>query len=132
MDESTIEIRRGSDRNFGVVFSCVFALIGGYLTWKSDGVAWWAFIVAGIFLTVALIRPSWLSVPNKLWFKLGILLGNIIAPLVMGVVFFATVVPIGLIFRLRGTDLLNLKLEEDTASYWIERKTQPQSMKNQF
>ena len=132
MEESSVEINQGSDRNFGVVFASVFALIGGYLTWKSDGIAWWAFILAGIILFVALVRPSWLSVPNRLWFRLGILLGNIIAPLVMAVVFFLTVVPIGLIFRLRGTDLLRLKLDDTAESYWMERETQPHTMKNQF
>ena len=86
----------------------------------------------GIFLFLAFIAPNTLSLPNKLWFKFGMLLGSIIAPIVMALVYFLTVLPTGLIMRLFGKDLLNRKLDKNAKSYWIERTEQMGSMKNQF
>jgi len=83
-------------------------------------------------LLLAFVAPKVLTRPNRLWFKFGILLGSVIAPVVMTLVYFATVLPIGLIMRLLGKDLLKQKLDKNAKSYWIERKEPMGSMKNQF
>ena len=85
-----------------------------------------------ILILVSILKPGLLSLPNKLWFKLGIMLGSVVAPLVMGLVYFTTVVPIGLIMKLMGKDLLHKKLDRGAKSYWIERSQPVESMKNQF
>jgi large-conductance mechanosensitive channel len=99
---------------------------------KSEGLSIWAIIVSVTFLLLAYSAPKILSLPNKLWFKFGIFLGSIITPIVMAFVYFATVLPIGLIMRLLGKDLLKQKLDKNAKSYWIERKDPIGSMKNQF
>jgi hypothetical protein len=99
---------------------------------SSDSVRAWALIVSAVFLLLSFMAPQVLSLPNKLWFKFGILLGSIIAPIVMALVYFLTVLPTGLIMRLLGKDLLKQKLDKDAKSYWIERTEPMGSMKNQF
>jgi hypothetical protein len=88
--------------------------------------------VSGIFLLLALLAPRILSSPNKLWFKFGLLLGSIVAPIVMALIYFVTILPTGLIMRLLGKDLLKPKLDKNAKSYWIERTEPVGSMKNQF
>ena len=125
------DIKIGSNRSFGIVFSIVFLLIAIYPLINSDGLRVWSLIIAIIFLVLGLINSKILTPLNKLWFKFGILLGRIVSPVIMGIIFFLVVTPIGLIMRIIGKDLLNLKFNKDK-SYWIE-KTDPKSkMKNQF
>lgn len=132
MEKSVLEVSRGSERSFGVVFAVIFALIGVYLTWKNAGVAWWAFGVSALFLAIGLLRPAWLKTPNYLWFKFGMLLGAIVAPIVMGLVYLTTFLPLGFFMRVLGKDLLRVKLDKESDSYWIKREDPVQSMKNQF
>lgn len=132
MEDQSIAHERGSEKSFGIVFAVVFAIVGAYLFNKSGALVWWPFIVSFILLVLAFAMPSVLRLPNIWWFKFGILLGSIIAPLVMAVVYLIVMVPIGLLIRLSGKDLLRLKLDPQTDSYWIERETPPQPMKNQF
>jgi len=89
-------------------------------------------MVSAVFLLLAFVAPQVLELPNKLWFKFGILLGSIIAPVVMALVYFSTVLPTGLIMRLLGKDILKQKLDKNAKSYWIERSEPIGSMKNQF
>jgi saxitoxin biosynthesis operon SxtJ-like protein len=123
-----------SDRSFGLVFAVVFSIIAcwPFLYWGSP--RWWALAVAAAFAVVALVRPQLLRSLNRMWMALGRLLHKIVSPLVMGIIFFATVTPTGWIMRLRGKDLLSLKLRPDQKSYWIRRDpAQPETeMKNQF
>lgn len=130
--ESHIEHEYGSEKSFGIVFSIVFLIVALYPLIDSRGFHLWALIVSIIFLLLAFIAPKALSLPNKLWIKFGILLGSIIAPIVMAFVYFITVLPIGLIMRLLGKDLLKQKLDKNVKSYWIERTDPIGSMKNQF
>jgi hypothetical protein len=120
----------GSDRGFGLVFAAVFALIG---VWPALRLGWiprfdpaalrmWALAVAGAFLIVAYLSPALLNPLNRLWFAFGLLLGKIMTPVVMGLLFAFAIVPTGLIMRLRGRDLLNLKLDRPRKSYWIVRE----------
>ena len=127
MDDVTI----GSNRSFGIVFSIVFLLIAIYPLINSEGLRVWSLIIAVIFLFLGLINSKILTPLNKLWFKFGILLGRILSPLIMGVIFFLVVTPIALIMRTIGKDLLNLKFNKDK-SYWIKKAGPKSKMKNQF
>jgi hypothetical protein len=121
-----------SPKSFGIVFSIVFLIVSLYPLIDSDGLHFWALTVSIIFLLLAFIAPKTLVIPNKLWFKFGMLLSSIISPIVMALVYFVTVLPTGLIMRLLGKDLLKQKLDKNAKSYWIERSEPMGSMKNQF
>ena len=125
------EVKIGSNRSFGVVFFVVFLIIAIYPLINGDELRLWSLIISIIFLFLGLVNSKILNPLNKLWFKFGIFLGKIISPLVMGIIFFLVVTPIGLLMRLLNKDLLNLRFNNN-GSYWIE-KTEPKSkMKNQF
>ena len=125
------DIKIGSNRSFGIVFFIVFLLIAIYPLINSQGLRVWSLIIAIIFLFLGLINSKVLTPLNKLWFKFGILLGRIISPIIMGIIFFLVVTPIGLVMRLLGKDVLNLKYS-DIRSYWIEKSGPKSKMKNQF
>ena len=126
------EIKISSNRSFGIVFFIVFLLVAVYPFFKSGDIRLWSLIVSLIFLILGLINSNILTPLNKIWFKFGLLLGSIVAPIVMAFVYFVTVLPTGLIMRLLGKDLLKQKLDKNAKSYWIERKEPMGSMKNQF
>ncbi|MBT8438671.1 MAG: hypothetical protein KJO91_03010 [Gammaproteobacteria bacterium] len=132
MQNGSIKIDRSSERSFGIVFSVIFILFGLYRLWVTGDVLWWVFAAAIALLTVTFTKPTLLKKPNYWWFKFGMLLGSIIAPIVMGLVYITTLVPMGLFIRLSGKDILNLKLDRNSDSYWIKRESPPQPMKNQF
>ena len=120
-----------SNRSFGIVFFFVFLIITLYPLTNGAEIRKWSLIISLIFLILGSINSQILNPLNKLWFKFGIFLGKIISPLVMGIIFFLVVTPIGLLMRLLNKDLLNLRFNNN-GSYWIE-KTEPKSkMKNQF
>jgi len=129
---SHIHTEQSSEKSFGVVFAIVFLIVGLYPLISSEDFRVWALVVAAIFLLLAFLSPKILALPNRLWFKFGILLGAIVAPIVMTLVYFITVLPIGLIMRFLGKDLLKQKLDKNVKSYWIERNEPIGSMKNQF
>jgi hypothetical protein len=124
----------GSPRSFGWVFAGVFSVIGLWPVLHGAPVRPWALAVAVAFAAVTVVRPNLLSLPNVLWFRFGLLLGRIITPVVMGLIFFVGVVPTGLALRLFGKDPLKLKRDPKAASYWIARRPSdpPSSMRNQF
>jgi uncharacterized membrane protein len=132
MKEHQIEIDRGSERNFGITFAVVFLLISGYRYWTANEVLWWAVAVAAVLLVITVTVPSILKTPNEWWFKFGMLLGKVIAPIVMALVYLVALVPMGLLVRLFRKDILRLRLSPETESYWIKRESQPQPMKHQF
>ena len=125
-------ITRGSEKSFGIFFSIVFLIVALYPLSNLESLRLWALFVSASFFLLAYIAPKALIIPNKLWFKFGLLLGSIIAPLVMMLVYFVTIVPTGLIMRSLGKDLLNQKLDKNVKSYWIERNDVLGPMKNQF
>ena len=125
------EIKISSNKSFGVVFFIVFLLFGIWPALKGNDVRYWSIFLSLIFLILGLLNSKLLSPLNRLWFKFGIILGNFIAPIIMGLVFFLVVTPIGLIMKLLGKDLINLKKNKDK-TYWIEKKEIKTSMKNQF
>lgn len=130
--DSHIEIKQGSEKSFGIVFSIVFLIVALYPLINSDEFHTWALVVSVVFLLLTFTAPQVLNLPNKLWFMFGTLLGSIVAPIVMALVYFITVLPIGLIMRLLGKDLLKQKLDKNAKSYWIERDEPIGPMKNQF
>jgi hypothetical protein len=125
-------VNTSTEKSFGIVFSIVFLIVSLYPLINSESFRIWALVVSFSFVSLAFLAPKILSIPNKLWFKFGILLGSIIAPIVMALVYFSTVLPTGLIMRLLGKDLLEQKLDKNAKSYWIERSEPMGSMKNQF
>ena len=125
------DVKIGSNRSFGIVFFVVFFLISIYPLINNESIRIWSLVVSLIFLVLGIINSNVLSPFNKLWFKFGILLGKIISPIVMGIIFFLVVTPIGLIMRLIGKDVLNLKYSNHK-SYWIEKTGPKSKMKNQF
>ena len=128
MDDTKIS----SNRSFGIVFFVVFLIVGFYPLFNNGDIRIWSLIISFIFLTLGLINSKILTPLNKLWFKFGIFLAKIISPLIMGTIFFLVVTPIGLILRVIGKDVLNLKFNANNKSYWI-KKTGPKSkMRNQF
>ena len=129
---SHIAIEQSSTKSFGIVFSIVFLIVAIYPLINSEGLRIWALVASIIFFFLAFIAPKVLVFPNKLWFKFGLLLGSIVAPIVMAFVYFVTVLPTGLIMRLLGKDLLKQKLDKNAKSYWVKRSEPMGSMKNQF
>ena len=127
-----VSTEQSSPKSFGVVFSCVFLIIALYPLITSEGLRIWALVVSIIFFLLAFLAPKILTLPNKLWFKFGLLIGSIVAPIVMAFVYFVTVLPTGLIMRLLGKDLLKQKLDKNAKSYWIKRTEPMGPMKNQF
>ena len=125
------EIKISSNRSFGVVFFIVFLFIALYPLINNGEVRLWSLITSIIFLILGLLNSKFLNPFNKLWFKFGIILGKIISPLIMGIIFFLVVTPIGLIMRLLGKDVLKLRFNNNK-SYWIEKNDQDSKMKNQF
>ena len=125
------DIKISSNRSFGIVFFVVFLIIALYpLTYREEARVW-SVIISLIFLVLGLLNSKILTPLNKLWFKFGILLGKLVSPLIMGMIFFLVVTPIGLIMRLLGKDVLNLKYNKNK-SYWIEKNGPKSKMKNQF
>ena len=125
------DVKISSNRSFGIVFFVVFLLIAIYPLINNGEVRIWSLVIAIIFFILGLINSKVLTPLNKLWFKFGLLLGRIISPIVMGLIFFLVVTPIGLIMRIFGKDLLNLKFNKNQ-SYWIEKNGPESRMKNQF
>ena len=126
------EIKLGSNRSFGLVFFIVFILIGIYPIINQGEVRIWSLIISFLFLFLGLVNSKILTPLNKLWFRFGLFLGKIISPIIMGVIFFLVVTPIGMLMRLFGKDVLNLKLNKKKSSYWIEKVGPKSKMKNQF
>lgn len=112
-------VKVGSNRNFGLVFAVVFFLFGMWPFFKGDSARLWALIVAGLFMLTALVAPSVLRWPNKIWARLGILLGRIVTPIVMGILFCLVIVPIGLILRRRFKQMIDINA--NAKSYWVDR-----------
>ena len=131
-DETVIA---GSDRSFGIILTVALAAMS-LLSWWHEGHSWrWTGGIALFFLAASLLYPAALKPLNRLWLKFGLLLHKVVTPIVMGLVFFGTVLPTGLIMRALGKDLLRRKWQRDATSYWIKRRPPgpaPESMRDQF
>lgn len=128
-------VEGSSNRAFGLVFATVFLIIGCWPVLHGESPRWWSIGAAAVFALVALLKPKLLAGLNHLWLMLGILLGKVVSPIALGILFYGVLAPIGLIWRLTGKDPLRLKGQPGTASYWIPRNPPgppPDSMSNQF
>ena len=129
MDQKDIKI--SSNRSFGIVFFIVFLIISLYPLLNSENIRIWSLIISFIFLILGLFNSKFLNPLNKIWFKFGLLLGKIISPVVMGLIFYFVVTPIALLMRLLQKDLLNLRFNKNN-TYWIKKSGPKSKMKNQF
>ena len=129
MDQNDIKI--GSNRSFGIVFFVVFLIISIYPMLNTENIRIWSLIISFIFLVLGLLNSKLLNPLNKIWFKFGLLLGKIISPIIMGVIYFFVVTPIALLMKLLQKDLLNLKFNKNK-TYWIEKSGPKSNFKNQF
>jgi len=125
-------IKISSNRSFGIVFFVVFLFIALYPITYSEDIRIWSLIISFIFIILGLLNSKILTPLNKLWFKFGVILGKIISPIIMGIIFFLVVTPIGLIMKVLGKDLLRLKFNKKDNTYWIEKNGPKSKMKNQF
>ena len=125
------DVKISSNRSFGVVFFIVFLLIALYPVINKEEIRVWSLIVSLIFLVLGLLNSKILYPLNQIWFKFGVFLGRIISPLIMAIIFFFVVTPIGFIMRALRKDILNLRYNTKK-TYWIEKTGPKSKMKNQF
>jgi len=128
-------VEGSSNRSFGVVFAVVFFVIAAWPLLYGATPRWWAGAVSIVFAIITMVKPTLLQGLNRLWLRLGILLGKVVSPIVLGLLFYGVLTPIGVLMRLLGKDPLRLKHDAAAASYWIPRKPPgppPDSMTNQF
>ncbi len=128
-------IQGSSDRTFGFVFATLFIIIACWPLFFDGAIRWWSIAIAAMFTLAALIKPTLLSRMNRLWMKFGILLGKVVSPIALGILFYLVITPTGVMMRLTGKDPLRLKFDPAADSYWIPREPpgpQPGSMNNQF
>ena len=125
------KIKTSSNKSFGIVFFIVFLIIALYPMIKDGDIRLWSLILSLIFLILGLINSIILTPLNRLWFKFGIFLGKIVSPIILGIIFFLVVTPTGLLLRLFGKDVINLKYNKDN-SYWIKKTGPKSNMKDQF
>ena len=125
------EVKIGSNKNFGIVFFIVFLFISIYPLLSDGSLRLWSLVISFLFLILGMMNSKILSPLNKMWFRFGIFLGRIISPIIMGIIFFLVVTPIGYLMRLFKKDVLNLKFN-DNKSYWVEKNGPKSKMKNQF
>ena len=128
MDKS---IKISSNKSFGIVFFIVFLIVSIYPIFNSGDLRIWSLIISITFLTLGLLNSPILSPLNKLWFKFGLLLGSIVSPIVMGIVFFGVVTPTSIIMKIFRKNLLGLK-KNNKKTYWVEKPLIKSKMKNQF
>ena len=127
------KIQTNSNRSFGIVFSIVFIIIA-FWTFRGDfsQIKILPLLISLIFLILGLINSKLLTPLNKLWIKFGNLLGSIISPIIMAIIFFLVVTPTGILLRIFGKDLLNIKQKSNKNSYWIKKDKRISKMKQQF
>ena len=129
---SNIETEIGSEKSFAIVFSIVFLLVALYPLTGGEGLRLWGMLIAVAFLGLAVIAPKVFKIPNLLWFKIGLILGSIVAPVVMGIIYFTVIMPIGLAFKLLRKDVLQQNKDDTSKSYWVSCNKSDSSMKDQF
>lgn len=129
------EIEGSSNRSFGVVFTVVFLLIGLWPLLKHAPLRWWALGIAAAIALVTVLWADKLTVPNRWWTQLGLLMGRIVSPITLGVMFFLVFTPMGYVLRALGKDPLKLKRQPAATTHWVARAPagpKPESLNSQF
>ena len=126
------EIKISSNKSFGFVFFAIFLVIALWPLLNDGIIRVWSLILSSGFLILSFLNSKILTPLNKLWIRFGILLGKIVSPMVMGIIYFGVVTPIGILMRLFGKDILNLKINKNKKTYWLVRDKIKSNMKNQF
>ena len=125
-------MKSSSDKSFGILFFIVFLIIGLWPLFFSEKIRLWSLVISISFLLIHFIKPSILATLNKIWIKIGYLLGKLIAPIVMALIFFTLVTPISFLVRCFKKDLLNLSFSKRDVSYWKKREKKIESMDKQY
>ena len=123
--------KKNSNRTFGILFFLVFLVIGIWPILNNEGLRWWSIIISLIFLFLGIINSKILTPFNKIWIKIGELLGRVVAPIVMAIIYFFIITPMSILLKLLRKDLLKIKFSPVT-TYWIKRDKKFGSMKRQF
>lgn len=124
-----------SDRSFGLVFAAVFAIVAVWPVVHGQPIRWWSAALAVVLAAIAALAPKLLSLPNKAWSKLGVLLGRIVSPIALAILFYGVITPIGALMRMTGKDPLRLNFDPAGSSYWISRDPpgpRPDSLNHPF
>jgi len=129
---SKSKIKISSNRSFGLVFFVVFLIIALWPLKSGEEFRLWSLVLSIIFFILGILNSQLLTPLNKLWFKFGMFLGSIVSPIVMGIVYFIVVTPIGIFMRLLGKDLLKTSKAKNASTYWIKRIEKQSTMKKQF
>ncbi len=127
---NVVKIKKKDNITFGILFFILFLIIGLWPLISSGAIRIWSIILSLIFLIITIIKPNLFTFLNKLWVKFGIILGKIISPIIMSLIFFFVVTPIGMLVKILRKDVMGLK--RGKSSYWINREDKLQSMKKQF
>jgi hypothetical protein len=134
-ESSHRKVTTGSNTAFGLTFGFVFLIVSVWPVFYGNGPRLWALAVAALFFLIALIKPQLLAVLNRLWLKFGLVLSSVMNPIVMAIIYFGVIVPIGLLRRALRHDPLRLRKRRDQPTYWIPRDPPgpaPGSMSKQF
>ena len=123
---------KSSNKSFGIIFFIVFAIIAFWPLKHGEDIRIWSILISIIFLILGLLNSKFLTPLNAGWIKLGEIIGKIISPIVLGVIYFFIITPIGLFMKLIGKDLIGLKIQKNINSYWIKREKNTTTMKRQF
>ena len=130
VQKKEIKINKKNNITFGILFFIFFLIIGLYPLISIGVIRIWSVILSLVFLIITIIRPNLFTFLNRLWIQFGFFLGKIISPIVMGLVFFFVVTPIGILVKILKKDVIGLK--RGASSYWINRKDKLQRMNKQF
>ena len=128
-------VKASSNRAFGWVFVIVFLIIALWPLFFGGALRWWSLIVSGLVAVVTMAAPALLTIPNRLWLRFGLLLNRVVSPVVLAIMFYLVVTPMGLLMRVFARKTLHLRRDAAAGSYWIKREPpgpKPDSMSNQF
>lgn len=126
------EVKKKDLKVFSLIWAFIFLVIALAPLVNNEDVKVWSLSVSILFILISLLKPSILTGFYFIWVKIGEFIGGIISKIIMFILYFGLFTPISFILKLIGKDLLNKKVDKDVHTYWIHRKIQPQSMKNQF
>ena len=131
--KKNFEPKVGSERSFGYTFCVFFLLFFLFSIYHNNGLNYYLLLISIFFFIVTFIKPSFFKKPNLLWFKLGMLIGSFISPIVMTLIYVITILPVGIILKLFNKDVMNIKIKKSHKSYWINKNNKKyRTMRNQF